>query len=154
MSFFAVHALQDPTVKTLVGGDVSSLDAFFVASIRAAALGGKIYIATEAVDTTVIRGMAVWWGPGAEPFSTSIIARGTRVAQNYPQYRPDFAGMTERLLGPRGKLDSWYLSLLAVDPSHQRRGVARALIDAVRAEASAGVEPGEGNPEISIGERL
>jgi GNAT superfamily N-acetyltransferase len=52
------------------------------------------------------------------------------------QYRPDFANLTEKLLGSRGKLDSWYLNLLAVDPDHRRRGVARALIDTIREKAS------------------
>ncbi|KAJ7139729.1 hypothetical protein C8R44DRAFT_311343 [Mycena epipterygia] len=52
------------------------------------------------------------------------------------QYRPDFANLTEKLLGLHGKLESWYLNLLAVDPAHQRRGVARALIDAIRAKAN------------------
>ncbi|KAJ7456560.1 hypothetical protein FB451DRAFT_1183726 [Mycena latifolia] len=155
MSFLAVHALEDPTadigVKTLVGGDVSLLGSFFSASIRAGALGGQIYIATEAADTTVIRGMALWWGPGAEPFSTdeqrqelhAFVSGLSPEAQEWHRTiasrsaAPDhFAKLTEELLGPRGKLDSWYLSLLAVEPHHQRGGVARALIDAVRAKAS------------------
>ncbi|KAJ7139728.1 hypothetical protein C8R44DRAFT_867841 [Mycena epipterygia] len=90
---FKAHSLQDPTdfqieqliqlcaraydpadisVKNLVGGDISLLDAFFGASIRAGALGAQIYVATETGDSNVIRGMAMWWGPGVEPFSTSV----------------------------------------------------------------------------------
>ncbi|KAJ7693635.1 hypothetical protein B0H17DRAFT_932655 [Mycena rosella] len=127
----------DPTdisVQTLVGGDLSLLGSFFGASIRAGALSGKIYVATEAGDAAVIRGMALWWGPGAEPLSPE--------GQEWHRtvYRPDFGNLTEKLLGPRGKVDSWYLSLLAVEPDYQRRGVARALIDAVRAKASASGE--------------
>ncbi|KAJ6501620.1 hypothetical protein C8R47DRAFT_234094 [Mycena vitilis] len=110
----------------------------------------------------MIRGMALWWSPGVEPFSTEEQRRGlsafvsklsqeaqqwhSRIGSSCPsepihpltltiQYRPGFANLTEKLLGPRGKLDSWYLNLLAVDPEHQRLGVARALIDTVRRKA-------------------
>ncbi|KAJ7102362.1 hypothetical protein B0H15DRAFT_749953, partial [Mycena belliarum] len=139
---------------TIVGGDLSLLGSFFNATIRAGTLGGEIHVATETADTSVIRGMALWWGPGAEPFSTSIISRGTTLAQHdrkwncgaevvriwltyQLQYRPEFADLTRKLLGPQGKLDSWYLSLFAVAPQHQRQGVAAALIEAARGKASA-----------------
>ncbi|KAJ7630548.1 hypothetical protein FB45DRAFT_1027760 [Roridomyces roridus] len=90
---FAIHMLENPSgteidemvklclraynqeeisVKTLAGGDVGLLNDFFCASLRAGALGGKICVATEAGnDGNVIRGMALWWPPGAEPFSQS-----------------------------------------------------------------------------------
>ncbi|KAJ6574644.1 hypothetical protein B0H19DRAFT_1342183 [Mycena capillaripes] len=154
------------SVKTIVGGDASLLGAFFGASIRAGVQGGEIFVATEAADSSMIRGMALWWGPGIEPFSTFPVKTNVENCMlSYPnyrqrhksgtaqsrvdlslgishpltfriQYRPDFANLTETLLGPQGKLDSWYLNLLAVDPEHQRLGVARALIDAVRRKAS------------------
>ncbi|KAJ7042688.1 hypothetical protein C8F04DRAFT_1252099 [Mycena alexandri] len=130
----------DTSIRALVGGDVSLLGDFFRATLRAGALGGaSIYIATEATDT-LIRGMALWWGPGVEAFSTAeqqrelqaFVSKLSDAAQQWHRtvYRPDFANLTEILLGSRGKLDSWYLNLLAVDPEHQRLGVARALIDA------------------------
>ncbi|KAJ7785852.1 hypothetical protein B0H16DRAFT_1875979 [Mycena metata] len=126
----------DTSIRALVGGDVFLLGDFFGASLRAGVLGGaSIYIATEATDT-LIRGMALWWGPGVEAFSTTeqqaFVSKLSDAAQQWHKtvYRPDFANLTERLLGPRGKLDSWYLNLLAVDPEHQKLGVARALIDA------------------------
>ncbi|KAF8213552.1 hypothetical protein K438DRAFT_1804192 [Mycena galopus ATCC 62051] len=62
----------ETSVKTMVGGDLSLLDAFFSASIRAGARGGDIYVATEGSDISMIRGMALWWGPGVEAFSTSV----------------------------------------------------------------------------------
>ncbi|KAJ7923057.1 hypothetical protein B0H13DRAFT_1865366 [Mycena leptocephala] len=132
------------SVKTIVGGDLSLLSAFFRASIRAGALGGEIYVATEAADSSMIRGMALWWGPGVKRSAQQRREFHAFVSQLSPEaqewhstvYRPDFANLTEKLLGPRGKLDSWYLNLLAVDSEHQRLGVARALIDAVREKAS------------------
>ncbi|KAJ6519391.1 hypothetical protein C8R45DRAFT_1204575 [Mycena sanguinolenta] len=181
---FTVNALQNPTdaeieqlvqlcvraytpaetsVKTIIDGNFSLLDGFFRASIRAGALGGDIHVATEGADSNMIRGMALWWGPGVEPFSTSVftsrhsqplkpgssddqrrelysfVSRLSVEAQEWHRttYRPEFANLTEKLLGPQGKLDSWYLNLLAVDPNHRRQGVARALIDAVRTKATS-----------------
>ncbi|KAJ7770897.1 hypothetical protein DFH07DRAFT_259012 [Mycena maculata] len=180
---FAVHALQDPTsaqitelvqlcveaygkedisLKTLVGGnDLSLLDAFFGASIRAGALGGKLYVATEAADTSVIRGMALWYGPGAESFSTEeerekllvFTSRLSPEAQEWHRtvYRLGFRNLTEKLLGRRGKLDSWYLTLLAVDPRHQRLGTARALIDAVRVQANGSELTLAATNELNVG---
>jgi hypothetical protein len=78
---FACEA--EVSVKTIVGGDLSLLSAFFRASIRAGALGGEIYVATEAADSSMIRGMALWWGPGCEGFSTSVF---TNLARNWPVY--------------------------------------------------------------------
>lgn len=62
----------ETSVQTIVGGDLSLLDAFFSASIRAGVLDGDIYVATEETNGTMIRGMALWWRPGVEPFSTSV----------------------------------------------------------------------------------
>ncbi|KAJ7356904.1 hypothetical protein DFH08DRAFT_620521, partial [Mycena albidolilacea] len=127
-------------VQTIVGGDLSLLDAFFSASIRAGVLGGDIYVATEETNGTMIRGMALWWRPGVEPFSTEeqqrelhpFLSKLGPEAQEWHSTIASpsdyFANLTEKLLGSRGKLDSWYLNLLAVDPDHRRRGVARALI--------------------------
>ncbi|KAJ7275478.1 hypothetical protein B0H12DRAFT_262586 [Mycena haematopus] len=94
----------------------------------------------------MIRGVALWWGPGVEPFSTedqrrelhSFVSKLSPETQEWHNtiYRPEFANLTEKLLGLRGKLDSWYLNLLAVDPNHRKLGVARALIDAVRGKAT------------------
>ncbi|KAJ7462820.1 hypothetical protein B0H11DRAFT_2054503 [Mycena galericulata] len=90
--------------------------------------------------------MALWWPPGAEPFSTeeqrqelnAFVSCLSPEAQEWHRtvYRPEFGNLTERLLGSRGKLDSWYLNVLAVDPQFQRRGAARALVDAVRLQAN------------------
>ncbi|CAK5280064.1 unnamed protein product [Mycena citricolor] len=159
---------HETSIRTLSGDDPVLLAAFFRASIRAGVLAGRIFVVSESADPTVIRGFALWWEPGVEAFSTSVhpsinkpscphswsschprLCSGTRLRQVHPrhrslvsispQYRPEFASLTARLLGERGKLDSWYLNLFAVDPDYQRRGMARALVEAVRDQVSATV---------------
>ncbi|KAJ7071440.1 hypothetical protein C8F01DRAFT_434071 [Mycena amicta] len=136
----------DISVKTLAGGNTAGLTSFFRASIRAA-VGGEIHVVSEDGDTSgPIRGLALWQPPGVEAFSTpqqqtilqEFVSQLSPEAKEWHKntYRTGFARLTERALGPRGKLKSWYLSLLAVEPEYQRRGAAKALITAVESKAN------------------
>lgn len=52
-----------------------------------------------------------------------------------PQFYPWFTSFQDAAFGPTGIADSLYLSLLAVEPSSQRKGLGRALVEAALEEA-------------------
>ncbi|KAK7064602.1 N-acetyltransferase domain-containing protein [Favolaschia claudopus] len=97
----------ETSVKNMVGGDLSLLDGFFRASIRAGTMGGGVYVATEESDHNIIRGMALWDDQQRELHA--FISKLSPEAQEWHRktYVPEFANLTEKLLGPRGKIDSW-----------------------------------------------
>lgn len=63
------YLADDIGIKALLGGDLSLWPLQLHAAIYAAAIGGKIYLATDdTLDKTV--GMALWWGE-CHPYSFS-----------------------------------------------------------------------------------
>lgn len=60
------HALYlgDGISNLLVGGDRSLVPAKFESNIRAAAIGGEVFVASLGVETNDIVGVAAWYGPG------------------------------------------------------------------------------------------
>nr|GAT43650.1 predicted protein [Mycena chlorophos] len=149
------------SVKTLAGGDTTRLTLFFSASLRCAALGGEIHVVTEEGDMNgQFRGVAVWWQPGVEPFSSAeqqaildeFVSQLTPEAREWHRttYRMEFAELTEKALGPGGKLNSWWLSILAVEPEYQRRGTARALVEAVQNKANGSLLSVAATNELNV----
>ncbi|KAF7320170.1 N-acetyltransferase domain-containing protein [Mycena kentingensis (nom. inval.)] len=135
---------SETSIRTLAGAHFGQ---FLSSSIRCAMQGGEIFVASEQGDTSgAFRGLSIWWPPGCEAFSTpeqqeifhEFVSKLTPDEKDWHQatYRPKFGQLTNAALGPRGKLASYYLSLLAVEPEYQRRGIARALISAVGSKAN------------------
>lgn len=52
-----------------------------------------------------------------------------------PQFYPWFTSFQDAAFGPTGLADSLYLSLLAVTPTSQRKGLGRSLVEAALEEA-------------------
>jgi hypothetical protein len=72
---------DENSVRALVGGDVSLLKEFFLATIRGAAggRGAELHLATVGQEAI---GMALWWGPGREPFSASVRATNEKIVRS------------------------------------------------------------------------
>ncbi|KAK7028987.1 hypothetical protein VNI00_014697 [Paramarasmius palmivorus] len=57
--------VDDPGLRSLIGGDSSVMESVFLATIGAASIGGHIYAAVN--EDAKMVGVAVWWGPGENP---------------------------------------------------------------------------------------
>lgn len=62
-------AIDSATMISL-GGDSSLLFAFERAVLAAAAIGGELY--TASYEDTAVAGVAAWFPPGQDPFSTYV----------------------------------------------------------------------------------
>jgi len=89
-----------------------------------------------------VSGVAVWFGPGQEAFSTEEqrAAGYTELMASFSSehrkwWSEKFGAAVEACaaaaLAPAHKKDTWYLQLIGVHPKRQRQGIARALIHAV-----------------------
>ncbi|KAF9269954.1 hypothetical protein L218DRAFT_4106 [Marasmius fiardii PR-910] len=145
---------EDPALKSLMGGNLGLSRASFLATIGAAALGGHLFVALEGDEKDPV-GVAVWWGPGERPFANEEQRRAgfyvfwnalSPAGKQWHQetiytffgnckYQPELEKLATDNLGSNGKLNSWWLNLIAVDPAYQRRGIARQLIETIKADA-------------------
>ncbi|TFY66314.1 hypothetical protein EVG20_g4770 [Dentipellis fragilis] len=136
----SVKAFQgDPIITVLTGNNWNLADPFFRSIIRAGALAGAVYIATDKTDR--ILAVGVWFGPGQELYSTAeqhelgfndLFAGLSPDTQEWwtKTYGPVLDKFLKEALGEK-KLESWYANLIVTDPAWQRRGLATALVDAV-----------------------
>jgi ribosomal protein S18 acetylase RimI-like enzyme len=102
-----------------------------------------------------LAGVAVWHPPGVTPgslaatvaYAGGLVSQAPRVARMLPRAGAllgSDARALGRLLRERRRAArtasaglTWYLAVLATDPAHQGRGVARALLDHVLARCDA-----------------
>ncbi|KAF9562254.1 hypothetical protein CPC08DRAFT_706773 [Agrocybe pediades] len=134
---------------SLAGGEVSLMNLEALALLRAGVHSGEYYEATDDQDALV--GYTLWMPPGKEMFSTAeqralgfdeFMSKLSVEAAHYfkTKYVAEFPAFVASLLGPTGKLDSWWLHMAMVKSTHQRHGVLRALVDLVREKADANGE--------------
>ncbi|KAF8971928.1 hypothetical protein BDZ97DRAFT_1153970 [Flammula alnicola] len=130
---------------SLAGGDISLMKYEALALLRAGVLSGEYYEATDQEGQLI--GYNMWMPPGQEIFSTEeqrklgfyeFMSRLSDEAENYfkTKYVAEFPGFVASLLGPTGKLDSWWLHMAMIRRDYQRQGVLRALVGLVLEKAS------------------
>jgi len=130
---------------SLAGGDISPMKFEALAFLRAGVHSGEYYEATD--DEGGLIGYTVWMPPKQEMFSTEVqkklgyyefLSKLSDDAKNYfnTKYAAEFPEFVASLLGPTGKLDSWWLHMAMVRRDYQRRGVLRTLIGPVQAKAA------------------
>jgi ribosomal protein S18 acetylase RimI-like enzyme len=135
---------------SLVGGHTDLLKPQAVAMIRAGALSGEFYVAQASTGEVV--GFTLWMPPGQEMFATAeqralgfneFMASLSDSAKEYfrTTYLAEFPTFVNSVLGPTGKIDSWWLNMAMVRPEYQRLGIATSLINIVRSKAIAAREP-------------
>ncbi|KAH8830558.1 hypothetical protein DL96DRAFT_952737 [Flagelloscypha sp. PMI_526] len=120
------------------------------AHILAGFYSGEVYIAEQNTnDSKLVVGASVWFGPGAKCFSAESdpglwdASRWTEVQQTIPVKCSDwwkvfyvaYDAFCDGILGAGQKRANYHLQLLAVHPEHQRKGIARALLEPVEAKA-------------------
>ncbi|KAF9055667.1 hypothetical protein BJ165DRAFT_1521662 [Panaeolus papilionaceus] len=137
---------QDKAALSLCGGDISLFKLQLTAMVKAIALDGEIYTATD--EDGKLLGYTAWMPPGQEMFSTEqqralglneFLSRISPAGMDYFKntYLARFPAFVNQHLGPTGKIDSWWLHNAAVVPEHQRKGIARALVNLVKEKAKA-----------------
>jgi GNAT superfamily N-acetyltransferase len=130
---------------SLSGGDKSLMKLQALAILRAGALAGEYYTATNPDGELVA--YTLWMPPGQELFSseeqrklgfTEFMTRLPEEGKEYfrTAYLAHFPGFVNGILGPAGKRDSWWLHMAMVRSDYQKKGITRALINAVRDKAS------------------
>ncbi|MEX2599045.1 MAG: GNAT family N-acetyltransferase [Dehalococcoidia bacterium] len=124
---------HDPLVRVLAPDERKRdrrLRWWYERMARFSAKEGKV----EAVVQDSVEGAALWLGPGKEKITLRTLARaGMLRAPLVFGVRP--LARTLKVMGPTEKLHfetvpdpHWYLLAIGVDPAHQGRGIAAALI--------------------------
>ncbi|EFI28762.1 hypothetical protein CC1G_13788 [Coprinopsis cinerea okayama7 len=137
---------EDRSVLSLLGGDLSLVSYMIGAMLRAGALEGEYYVATDEAGKLV--GYTMWMPPGKQLFESEAQRNlGLHEFQNklsdetkeYWQntYMARYPGFVQEHLGPTAKADLWWLHQAFVRRDSQRQGVLRALFNVVLEKAKA-----------------
>ncbi|KAI0345009.1 hypothetical protein BDW22DRAFT_1426721 [Trametopsis cervina] len=132
---------DDCLYNILLGGHFELLSDCNRAQIKAALVGGLVYVAeTESGDAV---GAAVWFGPGQELLeSEGQSEQGfdqfmSDLGKAYPEmpawwtdcFWPAYGAFNDKAYGgPEYKHSGWHLQLLGVRNDFQRRGIGSALV--------------------------
>ncbi|EEB87609.1 hypothetical protein MPER_14990, partial [Moniliophthora perniciosa FA553] len=96
--------------------------------IQASVRNGKLFVAIEDASQKIM-GTAAWWGPSGKK---ADLNPEEELWPDVAKFQADSVKMLEERVttGPNGEINiPWYLNVLAVDPSYQKLGIGRALIE-------------------------
>ncbi|KAF8171461.1 hypothetical protein BJ912DRAFT_995563 [Pholiota molesta] len=136
----AMHG--DPAVDSMTGGNETLREPFFRAMTRATAVGGSIYVVSDADGSdSDILSVGMWFGPGQKALTTeSQMKEGwmdfysalTPQAREWWEvvYQSNHEDKVDALLGLK-YVDGWFANLIATDPIHQRKGYGSTMVTAV-----------------------
>ncbi|EIN10130.1 hypothetical protein PUNSTDRAFT_43151 [Punctularia strigosozonata HHB-11173 SS5] len=134
-------ALIDDSITCVAcGGDRSKMFAFHRCCLAAAAVGGKLVVA-EVSATKEIIGAVTYMGPGkelmgddeqqAQGFLDFLATLPPKIVAWWTEkFLPEYAAVTDAIIGPGVKTGAWSMNSLGVAFDYRRRGVGRALIEA------------------------
>ncbi|KAH9938935.1 hypothetical protein B0H21DRAFT_52252 [Amylocystis lapponica] len=137
---------HDKSCYVLVDGDIAKAFFYFRAQAAAAVIGGELWVASH--GELDIAGFAIWFPPDHDFLDTPEQAEAGW-NQLMASYSPEHRKWLAEYLGPMWRAQciaavgqgftkaSYYLASLATHPDHQRRGVGKALFDAVAKKATA-----------------
>ncbi|TCD71625.1 hypothetical protein EIP91_007372 [Steccherinum ochraceum] len=141
---FAELEKDDVALRAMSGGDPDLLRPLGLAMIRAIALDGKIYAATNDADDVL--GYVVTMPPGKVLFSTpeqkslgynQFKERLSEEAKDfyaaYLRKHPDFVSKS---IAPLTRIDVWWLHIVMTRSQSQKQGIASGLIRMILKEAS------------------
>ncbi|KAG6807844.1 hypothetical protein H0H92_006223 [Tricholoma furcatifolium] len=142
----AAFGEDDPFTDVLVGGDRSLVPFNLESAIRDALIGGEVHVAALGPEVDSIIGVAVWYGPGQSAGATErqrAVQQEVFFSKCNEELRKwwlgNFLSSTGRLadetLGPKFHEAQWSLLLFGVFPEHQRKGVAKAMMNVAEERA-------------------
>ncbi|KAF8662780.1 hypothetical protein AX14_007010 [Amanita brunnescens Koide BX004] len=138
---------DDVAVLSLAGGEPALIPDMIRATLKAGIFAaGEYYTASNEKGEMV--GFTMWMPPGQEMFSTpeqralgldDFMSKLPEIGKEFYKktYMARFPNFVNELLGPTGKVDSWWLHMAMVRRDSQRKGIATTLIDLVREKAAA-----------------
>ncbi|KAI0776855.1 hypothetical protein BD413DRAFT_230906 [Trametes elegans] len=129
------------------GDDKSLQEPIIEAQLNAAQIDGQGEIHVAEIPGVGAVGVAIWFGPGRAFLSTDAQrnAGWMRIMEGLPvkyqlwwlEFSKEYEAVSDKYLGPGVKLGAYYLQLIGVAPDHQKKGVARALLQYGEAKVSA-----------------
>ncbi|KAA1473736.1 hypothetical protein DENSPDRAFT_840216 [Dentipellis sp. KUC8613] len=144
---------DDIAIISLCGGDPSLLPLMSGAMLRAGARFGEFYTATSTEPEAQGRvvGYTMWMPPGRDLFDseeqrkmglTEFMERMPEAGKEYYKsiYMVEWPKFVNKVLGPTGKTDSWWMHMAMVRPEYQKQGIATALMKPVRDKATRNKE--------------
>ncbi|RSH95661.1 hypothetical protein EHS25_000753 [Saitozyma podzolica] len=137
------RAFEHHPIMTAVSGSSDALKEIMRSRVSSAALAGSLWLARDLSgeeDLGGIVGTLVCVIPGSEFGRTTSGYHRQEMDPELKRWQdevfyPWFTSFQDAAFGPTGIADSLYLSLLAVEPTSQRRGLGRALVEAALGEA-------------------
>jgi len=155
---------EDKFLSILMGGHKELLFNLELSVIKAGLIGGEVYVA-EDVRGNII-GSTVWFGPGQdlllseEQSNAGFNQLMNKLASEDPDmlnwwkeyFIPSSTKFTTEAYGsPQYRLNSWYLFMIGVLPSCQRRGVGSAMIDHTEAKIKSSPDASEETKRMTVG---
>ncbi|TFK18154.1 hypothetical protein FA15DRAFT_273443 [Coprinopsis marcescibilis] len=130
----------DISVLSLVGNELELIPVMIEAMLRAGALEGEYYTATN--EEGVLVGYAMWMPPGRDLFGTEtqrslglydFMSRLPEATKEYYRdtYMAQFPNFVSDNLGPTGKTDAWWLHQAMVRRDYHRQGICKAFVGAI-----------------------
>ncbi|KAF8346127.1 hypothetical protein F5887DRAFT_884016, partial [Amanita rubescens] len=165
VALFADLMANDMAALSLSGGEAALIPELARAMLKAGIFAaGEYYTATN--DKGEIVGFTMWMPPGQEMFSTpeqralglnDFMTKLPEIGKDFYKktvrfyrriYEADmfnkydstwsrFPTFVNELLGPTGKIDSWWLHMAMVRRDYQCKRIGKTLIDLVREKAAA-----------------
>ncbi|KZT28831.1 acyl-CoA N-acyltransferase [Neolentinus lepideus HHB14362 ss-1] len=137
---------KDVFVASCIGGDQSLNIAFQRATIAAAAVAGKVYVASY--EDIKVAGVAAWFGPGrglldspdqGEAGYNALLASFPPELMKWwmEYFLPKYNAQTTSALGEGVKLGAWHLQMFGVLPECQGKGVGSSLMTVMESKAFA-----------------
>ncbi|TEB20737.1 hypothetical protein FA13DRAFT_1819955 [Coprinellus micaceus] len=122
---------DEPFTNVVTNGDVEFFGDFHRSTVVAGLLGGEVYVAENANKDII--GVAVWFGPGREMFdSEDQQEQGLSIVLN--RFKPEHQEWFGGKIPAEVKHASWHLQTIATAPEYQRKGIARAFVDVMKAK--------------------
>ncbi|TFY57926.1 hypothetical protein EVG20_g8353 [Dentipellis fragilis] len=118
---------RDEGTLAMTGGDPKLQPLLFGWLIRTCVLGGQLYVVANGSGTIV--GVGLWFFPRQDVVLTM------EQKHKYIQFLEALPPALQQWWSEDGKLESYFLSVLATDPKFQKMGIATKLMHAVLEQA-------------------
>ncbi|KIJ46377.1 hypothetical protein M422DRAFT_165121, partial [Sphaerobolus stellatus SS14] len=140
---YSMYLSIDSFTTLVTNHDQEFFGEFWISTVIASLLGGEVYLVEDLRGNVL--GASVWFPPGREMYDSEDQPRqalsiligcftipdpalwewwGTKFLPQYEEFTTSVLGGVKR--------DSWHLQTIGVAPEHQRKGIAKALINAVK----------------------
>jgi len=130
---------NDNPIRIITGGSPDAYAAYLRLLVESAIARGEVHVASLDPDAEQFDGVALWAPPGLDWTACKNkdyqrLLRPEVLEWLLYHAIPTYDGLYRSAFGPQGydvSVKSWHLKMLAVRPSAQKQGIARALVSQV-----------------------